>query len=286
MRFQLYAWFFVFFALSQMLGILVALALMQQGVHATIVNDNPQDPINSFALLLYIIFVTAFFLFLMRFFKRRAFGLFEKIAVFFTTWLVLDSLIFLFFPQGPALVLFLSPAFAILLVVLRIKFRKNIWLKNISSLFAVAGAGALIGVSLGVLPVIIFIVSLSVYDIFAVFVTKHMVKMAKAIVSENLAFTFTIPTKEREFQLGTGDLVIPLVFGIAVFSTTASKLENLPLFFAIIPVLLVLFASILGLVGTLHICAERKIALPALPLQSVFMIAMWGACLFAGMPVL
>lgn len=271
MRFKLYAWLSLFFIITQALGILVASTLIEQQVKVSIVSDNPQDPLNALALVLYILVFTGLFLFMMKFFKKRFFKVFESFAVFATSWIVIDSML-------PGL----GVMFAALIVGLRIAFRENIWLKNLASVFAVAGAGALIGVSLGVIPVLLFISILSLYDIIAVFWTKHMVKMAKAIVSQNLAFTFTIPTKEHAFQLGTGDLVIPLVFGVAVFGAASA----LPLLAALLPVSMVLFASILGLIATMHLCAEKKIALPALPLQSAYMIAIWAFCFLIGMPVL
>ena len=271
MRFRLYAWLFVFFVATQSLGVLVASNLVEEDVKVTLVSEDKDNPVNAVALIAYIIGLTAVVLVLMRFFKRRVFWLFEALAVFATTMIVVE----VFLPG-------LGFMFAVLLVALRFAARQNIWLKNLASVFAVTGAGALIGISLGVIPVLVFICLLAVYDMIAVFKTKHMVKMAEALVSENLAFTFTIPTKEHAFQLGTGDLVIPLVFGIGIFS----KASVLPFGFAVLPVAMVFAASILGLVGTLHICAEKKIALPALPMQTAYMVAVWGFCLFLGMPVL
>lgn len=271
MRLKLYSLLSVFFILTQVLGIIVAFSFLGQGVKMTIVTENPQDPINAIALIVYILFITGLFLFLMKYFKGRVFPLMEALAVFATTWIVVDVLL-----PGTGFM------FAVLLVALRFALRKNIWIKNTASVFAVSGAGALIGVSLGIIPVLVFVSLLSVYDIIAVFGTKHMVKMAKAIVSKNLAFTFTIPTKEHDFQLGTGDLVMPLVFGTAVFATALNE----SVLIALLPVSMVLIASILGLIGTLHICAEKKVALPALPLQSVYMISVWVYCLILGMPVL
>ena len=271
MRFRLYAWLFVFFLLTQGIGLMVASALLGENITVSIVNSNKNDPINAIALILYILAFTAGFLVAMKFFKPRFFSLFEALAVFSTTALVVE----VFLPG-------LGVMFGVLLVALRFAVRENTWVKNAASTFAVAGAGALIGVSLGIIPVLVFILLLAVYDLIAVFKTKHMVKMAKAIVSQNLAFTFTIPTKEHAFQLGTGDLVIPLVFSTAVFSSASRFSGNA----AMLAAALVLFASFLGLVGTLHICAEKKIALPALPLQTVYMAMVWVFCLLVGMPVL
>jgi len=271
MRFRLYAWLFLFFIITQGIGIMVANAFLEEDLTVTLISEDKDDPINAVFLIGYILFVTAVFLFIMKYFKSRVFYLVEALAVFSTTTIVIE----VFFPG-------IGVMFGLLLVSLRYFARDNTWLKNIASGFAVVGAGSLIGVSLGVLPVILFIVLLAIYDLIAVFKTKHMVKMAKVIVKENLAFTFTIPTKEHSFQLGTGDLVIPLVFGVAVYSHSSS----IPLPFSLLPVAMIFSASILGLVGTLHICAEKKIALPALPLQTLFMVISWVYCLVLGMPII
>ncbi len=273
MRFRLYSFLVLFFLLTQAMGIIVASDFLSQDITVSIINENKEDPVNAIALIVWILAFTGFFLFLMKFFKSHKgllFRIMEGLAVFATTALVVD----VFFPG-------IGTMFGLLLVMERMAARENIWLKNAASVFAVTGAGSLIGISLGVFPVLVFICLLAVYDLIAVFKTKHMVKMAKAIVSENLAFTFTIPTKEHSFQLGTGDLVIPLVFVVAVFSAA-----GLPFSAAVIPVAMIGSGSVLGLIGTLHICAEKKIALPALPLQTAYMAIAWLFSFFIGIPVL
>jgi presenilin-like A22 family membrane protease len=87
----------------------------------------------------------------------------------------------------------------------------------LASVLAVCGAGALLGSSLGVVPVLAFIILLSIYDLTAVFYTKHMVTMAKAIVKRKLAFTVAMPTKVHTFQLGTGDLFVPLMLSVSAY---------------------------------------------------------------------
>ncbi len=271
MRWKFYSWLIVFFVITQALGVLVAAEYLAAGETVTIITDDPNDAINAIGLIVYILVFTGVFLAFMKFFKKRFFRVLETLAVFTTSWIVIDVLI-------PGLGLM----FAILLVATRLAFKEDIWLKNLASIFAVAGAGSLIGISMGIWPVLLFIFLLSIYDLIAVFKTKHMITMAKAIVSENLAFTFTIPTKDHAFQLGTGDLVIPLVFSVAVFSVAMPH----GFWIGVSAVAPILIASITGLIGTMHIAAEKKIALPALPMQSAFMILVWGAMFLIGMPVL
>ena len=112
------------------------------------------------------------------------------------------------------------------IVIARFVFRKNIWLRNLASILAAAGAGPLIGYNFGIIPVALFLVILAGYDIIAVFYTKHMVTLAKSITKKNLAFTFALPTTDHQFELGTGDMVIPLVFAVSVLTETTKSFHN------------------------------------------------------------
>ena len=246
------------FIATQLIGLTVAGVLIQENIKATIVTENPEDIVNAIALIAYILVFTAFLLVFIRFFKGRAlFKLLEALAIFSTSFIV-----FAVFVPDVAFML------AVLLVALRNSAADNILARNFSAIIAIAGAGAVIGVSIGVIPALVFIALLSLYDIIAVFKTKHMVTMAKSITKRNLAFTVAFPTKEHRFELGTGDLVIPLVFAVAVLNAT--KEYALPA--------LILGGSLIGLLLTVNYSAKHVgKALPALPLQTVLMVAVWAA---------
>ncbi len=253
------------FTITQLLGLYVASNLISSQAQVTLFTENPNDPMNAIGLVVYIFVVTLIVLVLITFFKKKVFGVFLRLfeigAIFGTSMIVLSPIL------GKTTFMF-----SVLLIASRLALKKNIWLKNATSILAVAGVGSVLGIGLGVLPVIVFIAMLSAYDLIAVFGTKHMVKMAEAITTQNLAFTFTMPTKKHAFQLGTGDMVIPLVFATAALKYSQSKMA-FPVFF--IPSILLLIASLAGLLLTLDYCAKKKIALPALPLQSAFMIITW-----------
>ncbi len=244
------------FLITQILGLAVAGFLLEEGIKTTIVSDNPEDIVNAFALIAYILVFTGIILVIIKFFKGGAlFKLLETLAIFSTSVIVFSAFI-------PEIAFMLS----VLLVALRNSVADNLLARNLSAVIAIAGAGAVIGVSIGVLPALTFIVLLAIYDFIAVFKTKHMVTMAKSITKRNLAFTVALPTKNHTFQLGTGDLVIPLVFATAVLNATSSFL---------LPVL-VLIASLVGLLLTIEYCSRNVgKALPALPLQTVLMAMVW-----------
>ena len=71
---------------------------------------------------------------------------------------------------------------------------------------------------------------LSVYDIIAVYFTKHMVKMAEGMIASKAIFGFIIPLQSSGFKekisavqpgenfmvLGSGDIVLPLILTVSV----------------------------------------------------------------------
>ena len=266
MKVSLLSQLIVLFLITQFLGLAVGIQLIpQEEVRARMVTENPEDPINTIALMAYILIATGFMLvliwFLKGFFLKLFFKVLESLAVLGTSFIVFGS-----FLTDLATVLILSFG----LVFLRAIFPKHLILRNIASIIAVAGVGALIGVSFGVWPIIIFMVLLAFYDLIAVFKTKHMVVLAKSITKQNLSFTFALPTKEHTFELGTGDMVVPLTFAVSVLHATNPAL---PLFSRLIPSLLILFASLIGLLWTLNYGAKQVgRALPALPPQTIIML--------------
>jgi len=262
------------FVIVQLIGIFVGTTLIGEIASGeleqpTIATENPDDPINAIALIAGILLFTGFFLVFMAFFKGSGmFRVLEVFVLFTASLLVFGS----FVPQIAFLL-------AVELIALRLLFNENVFIRNISAIISVAGVGALIGVSLGVIPVLVFLILLSVYDFIAVFKTKHMVALAKGISGRNLAFTVAIPTKEHQFELGTGDLVMPLVFAVSVMK--ADQALGFPEY--IVPAALILVASLAGLLLTIA-WVEKHIgkALPALPPQTALMILAWLASKLIG----
>ncbi|MBU1930165.1 hypothetical protein KJ972_01535 [Candidatus Micrarchaeota archaeon] len=270
--------FLLLFVLTNGLGLVFANAFLPPEINEqitqsiTLVNDDKQDPVNSIALLVYILVATALLLVIIKFFKTKMNVLFrvvEGIAIFFITISAFEILLYPLIGIDSTLTL-LTLIIALAIVILRNTMPENIWLRNLVTILLVSYIGALIGMGLGLIPIIIFIILLAIYDIIAVFKTKHMVTLAKAVTKKNLAFTFAIPTKKHQFELGTGDIAIPLALAASVMQQYSSALL-FPIYF--LPAILILVGSLVGLSATLEY-SSRHVgkALPALPLQTAFMI--------------
>jgi len=263
----------IIFLITQFLGLYVANALIQEEIHVSgIVSDNPEDLANPLGLIVYILIVTAILLIAIKYFKSLLLiKIMEVLAVFGTSFIVFGAI---FSDAVPALALIAIVTGA------RIFFRKNLLMRNVASIVSAAGAGSLIGISMGVMPVLLFIALLSVYDLIAVFKTKHMITLAKSVTKENMAFTVAMPTKKHQFELGVGDLVIPMVFSVSVLKATNPSLVFPWNFF---PAAAILLASLLGLLWTIDFISKRiGTALPALPPQTALMILTYIGLLFLG----
>lgn len=251
------------FLLTQLLGIYVADYLSRNNMAMEMPAEGKGDVANSFYMFAYILVFTGILLVIIKLLKGKLLyyllKTMESLAVFGSAVIVFGA----FYDD----VIVVLPALA--LVVGRIIFPKKISLRNFATILAVSGTGAIIGVSLGTLPIAVFMVLLAAYDYVAVFKTKHMVTLAKAVTAENLAFSYAMPTPEHKYELGTGDLVIPLAFAAAVLADakTLYPFPNYYLFGAAI-----LSASIIGLKLTMDVVEKKPgNALPALPLQVALM---------------
>lgn len=123
---------------------------------------------------------------------------------------------------------FLSPLVALAgsLVLLMILLRqKSVLAHNLLILMALAGIGGLIGLSFNPLTAVGILLVFSFYDLAAVYLTKHMVKMAQGMLKAGAIFGFIVPFHWEGFGkktiqakpgegfmiLGSGDVVLPLL---------------------------------------------------------------------------
>ncbi|MCG7854939.1 MAG: hypothetical protein MIO88_03685, partial [Methanoregulaceae archaeon] len=135
-----------------------------------------------------------------------------------------------------------------------------------------AGAASIFGISLNVIPVLLLLVILMVYDAISVYKTRHMVTLAEGVIDIKSPILFIVPKRRgysfmREgigdldggeraaFVIGMGDLIMPsiLVVSANVFlnSTRLAGVITLPALGAII-------GSVIGLSLLLTVVQKGK----------------------------
>ncbi len=108
---------------------------------------------------------------------------------------------------------------------------------DIVGILVAAGAAAIFGISLGIIPVIVLLVLLAVYDAIAVYKTRHMLALADSVMELRLPVLLVIPKvtnysfrsevtqlKEASSEnkaersalfMGLGDLVMPTILVVS-----------------------------------------------------------------------
>ncbi len=250
----------LFFVIAQLLGIFTGFMIFldyerNPYVSALTVTTEKEDPFNAFYFLAYILIGAGVMLILVR--KLGLYQLVFRALEFFllssSTSIVFYSFFRLFAGFEPSMVG--GVVFGLGMATAKLF---NASLKNAAVLLAVAGVGVVFGLSLGVVPSIIFLILLSVYDYLSVFVTKHMVELANFIIKKDLAFTVTAREKvpgrrEKRIDMGTGDLIAPIMLEVSLltYDFAASAF--------------VFLGALLSLSLFLHMAVKRKVVLPALP---------------------
>jgi len=190
-----------FFAV-QVLGIAMGSAFIAAGIQTV---DNPADVGNALQLLLGILVTTGILLVVLYFYKGSALLKGLEAVMMFTASTLAFSLVL---PDVPTLLL------AAGLVALRFLYEP---FRPFLLMFAAMVVGGLLGASLDVLPVLVFVVAISAYDFVAVFMTKHMVFLAERMNERKTSLTVNFKHEKQQVMLGSGDFVVPLVLSVSLF---------------------------------------------------------------------
>ncbi len=152
----------------------------------------------------------------------------------------------------------------------------RVWFHNLILILTLPGIVALLGASLNPWTVVLILIIMSVYDYVAVYKTKHMVRMAKAMISGRAIFAMIFPEHWQGFKshlneahpgegfmmLGTGDFVFPLIMAASAYIVSP------------VAAWLVFSFALLGLLLMHLIFISQKIRrpMPALPPLAAFAI--------------
>ncbi|MDO9518426.1 MAG: presenilin family intramembrane aspartyl protease PSH [Methanosarcinaceae archaeon] len=128
-----------------------------------------------------------------------------------------NNIISILFSAGATIVLYKFPEWYVI---------------DVLGLMIGAGAAAIFGISLAIIPTIVLLVLLAVYDAISVYKTKHMIALADGVMDLKLPILFVIPKhfgysfrkekfdKEGEkeaFFMGLGDAVMPTILVVSAY---------------------------------------------------------------------
>ena len=214
---------------------LLALVLMPAYfIYEGSLGENENNPWVAVGYVLYIIGVTALILYIA---KKKKIGILKGIFYFAVAWSMWYALFPLFYyfsiPFSEILSLLLSIG-----ITWALAKNPEWYMMDLVGILMSVGIALIFGIAFGLVPVIVFLSILAIYDAISVYKTKHMVTLANNVIEHNLPALFVVPAKKnysfksakspakeegsrrREaYYMGFGDVMIP---GILVVATAAN----------------------------------------------------------------
>ncbi len=230
------------------------------------ITDISQFPVKTSSGLEALQFLISFFtatiimlLFLKIFKGKFFFEFFFAVAIFFGAQIIFGTLI-----KGAAVYLL-----ALGLVAARY-FIPRVFVQNAALIIGIAGVSASMGLTFSWENVAVILSLLSVYDIIAVYKTKHMQKMFRGLAEKGAILAMVAPPNISGFAaklkdidplngkflyLGTGDVALPIFFSVSV----------LP--FGLMNSVYVIIGALTGLLAThlIFVRQKERRPMPALP---------------------
>jgi presenilin-like A22 family membrane protease len=216
--------------------------------------------------------VSLIFFFMLKFLQSK-----EKTRLFltilFSVAIFVGSLdfFFLFFT------FFYSLTFSIVAVLLWFIIAR-VWFHNLIFIVVTASIVATIGMYFSPLIAAIILIILALYDLIAVYLTKHMTVMAKKMIETGVVLGLIVPVRAKDFFMklsgtvqareqakvffiGGGDIGLPLLLTVSIYFYYG-------FYFAVATALL----SIIGFITTYWLFASQKVVrpIPALPTIIIF----------------
>ena len=232
-------------------ALLLSLPVQASGIVAF---EDPGSMANPVIFIGIMLAFTAFLLVLIRYGMKKVIAAVIGISIFLTFVYIYMAIVYAL-AGGTDLATITVLVLAVLSTVLLYKYPEWYVIDGLGILIG-AGVAAIFGASLNILPVIILLVLLAVYDAISVYKTKHMITLAEGVVDLKTPILFVVPKRRdysfiREgigkldsggeraaFIIGMGDMIMPsiLVVSANVFlqGWRLGGLVNLPALGAII----------------------------------------------------
>ena len=189
--------------------------------------NQTDNPINSVYYILLILGFTAGILLAVKAGGKKAVKALFLGITGFTVYFVLAPVLYQFVLEDAAIGA--SIEIAVVLTLLLWKFPEW-YVIDLTGILMCIGLSAILGISFGILPALLLLGLLAVYDFIAVYQTKHMIALADTVMSESLPIMFVLPkhagytflVKRKSLKqqiaagerrdalfMGFGDVVIP-----------------------------------------------------------------------------
>jgi len=228
----------VFLLLVQIISVMLAQPMIDAGFQFT------EDPDSIWNTIYYIGLILGFTGVILYAFKKNIKWMIHGFILFSvgaTLYYVFLATFAIFMNETASIILTL--ALSLTLTVLLYLFPEW-YVIDIIGILIGAGVTAIIGISFGVMPTLILLILLAVYDAISVYQTKHMLALAEGVMDMKVPILFVIPNhlnfsfrdykyekdaKREAFFMGLGDAVMPTILVVSANVFITEGYMNLPL---------------------------------------------------------
>lgn len=258
--------------------------------------ENPDTLLNVVLFIFLMLVFTAVLLLLIRKNAKKILSAIIAIALAWVIYYLVMALCALTLSGIlPHVIGIAAGVFAVLLLLIHPEW----YLIDLVGLAASAGCAVIFGVSLSIVPVIVLLVLLMVYDYISVKRSKHMLTLADGVMHQKMPIMFVMPkklsysyrktgitisdeTKDKgAYMLGMGDIIFPsiLIVSAEVYASAGCAIS---IFGVALPAFCTIIGSVIGLICVLVLVNKGK-PQPGLPLINGCSIAGFlMGCLIAG----
>jgi len=209
-------------------SILISLPVQAAGITAF---EDPTSVANPFIFIAILLVFTGFLLLLIKYRQVKVMSAVIGLSIFLTFGYIFSALVPLVLgdtAEATIVILILS----VLAMVLLYKYPEWYIIDGLGILIG-AGVASIFGVSLDILPVIVLLILLAVYDAISVYKTKHMITLAEGVIDLKTPVLFVIPKRRNysfirdgigkldeggeraAFIIGMGDLIMPSILVVS-----------------------------------------------------------------------
>ncbi|MDV2480501.1 hypothetical protein F8E02_00470 [Methanoculleus sp. Wushi-C6] len=211
----------------QVIAIVLVLPMQAAGLVAF---EDPESVANPLLFIGMLLVFTLVLLLLIRFGGRRFIAVFIGLAMFMTFVYIFSALSILAFGMNDvaAIGALIAAGGATALLYLYPEW----YVIDVLGVLVSAGVASIFGISLAILPVLVLLVLLAVYDAISVYRTKHMITLAEGVIETKAPIMVVVPKradysfrreglsieegKERgAFLMGMGDLIMPSILVVS-----------------------------------------------------------------------
>ena len=253
--------------LVEIIALLLSLPMQTAGITAF---EDPESFTNPLIFIVILLVFTAFLLVLIRYRWKKLIGVIIAVSIFFTFIYIFAGITIYFLGMVPGT---LGVTLALSLFSTALLYLYPEWyIIDILGILIAAGAASIFGISLNIIPVLILLGILMVYDAISVYKTRHMVTLAEGVIDIKSPILFIVPKRRgysfmREgigdldggeraaFVIGMGDMIMPsiLVVSANVFLNTTRLAGVITL-----PALGAIIGSVIGLSLLLIVVQKGK----------------------------